>query len=222
MIEAVLFDLYETLVTERGIVPVRASSLGERLGLDGTAFRLAWRAQRARVLRGQLSFAAALHEVATSLGRPADAAVVRSLSHERRVEKAALFDRFDPEALGVLRQLKDRGIRLAVVSNCFAEDVAAWPSCPAASCFDATAFSFEVGAVKPEAAIYLHTLQRLGVAPEAAWFVGDGGDDELQGAQRAGLRAAQAGWFRGELPGLPLGVPRFTTWAEVAYVPTAG
>lgn len=217
-----LFDLYETLVTERGIAPVRASSLGERLGLDAAAFRLAWKPQRIRVLRGQVSFGAALHEVAASLGQPADAATVRTLSHERRTEKAALFDRFDPEALGVLCRLRDRGIRLAVVSNCFPEDVAAWPGCPAASCFDATAFSFEVGAVKPEAPIYLHALQRFGVAPDAAWFVGDGGDDELPGARRAGLHAAQAGWFRDELPGLPAGIPRLTSWAAVAHLPTAG
>jgi HAD superfamily hydrolase (TIGR01509 family) len=214
MISGVVFDLYETLVSERGLSPTRASSLGERLGLDDTAFRKEWKQQRPSVIRGQLSFTAALLKIGAMLGRTNDSSLVRRLSEERRLEKAAVFQRFDRDALTVLHRLHNRGCRLAVVSNCFAEDVEAWRQCEAAEWFDASVFSFEVGAAKPEPEIYRESIRRLGVEAFSAVFVGDGGDDELLGAERAGLRAAQAAWFGGELAGLPR-IPRLTTWWSV-------
>jgi HAD superfamily hydrolase (TIGR01509 family) len=222
MIAAVLFDLYETLVTERGTTPVRASSLGERLGLDGAAFRKMWKPQRSRVIRGQVSFADGLAQIGVQFGHAVDPVVVRGLCGERAREKSALFERITPDALAVLRQLHDSGIKLAVVSNCFAEDIQAWPRCAAAPWFDAVVCSFDVGAAKPEREIYLEAARRLGVDPAGAVFIGDGGDDELLGAERAGMRSAQAAWFQGEKPGLPESIPRLATWLAVLELVAAG
>jgi FMN phosphatase YigB (HAD superfamily) len=215
VIAAVLFDLYETLVSERESAPVRASGLGERLGLDERAFRKAWKRQRVRIILGQISFADGLREVGEMLGRTLDAGLVRRISIERRIEKSSLFQRFDPAALRVLRELRDRGIRLGVVSNCFAEDVEAWATCPAAVWFDTSVFSFEIGCAKPESRIYLEAVGRLGVEGFNALFIGDGADDELLGAERAGLGAAQAAWFCGEGGSLPPRIPRLSSWAAV-------
>ena len=222
MVSAILFDLYETLVTEREANPTRASSLGERLGLNGTDFHKAWRPQRARVVRGQVSFADALLEIGMMLGRTLDISLVRELSEERRLEKAALLQNIGSEALKSLRQLHDCGCKLAVISNCFAEDVAAWPRCHAAEYFDASVFSFEVGTAKPELEIYREAMRRLNVESSNTMFIGDGGDNELLGAERAGVRAAQAAWFRGELMGLPPYIPRLASWASVFELATAG
>ncbi len=222
MIAAILFDLYETLVTERGTAPTRASSLGQRLGLDGTAFLRLWRSQRPRVIRGHISFGDALVEVGEQLGQTVDPAIVRGLCEERCREKSGPFERFEPDALAVIRHLHDRGVKLAVVSNCFAEDVQAWPECAAAQWFRASVFSFDVGAAKPEPAIYLDATRRLDVEPGAAVFVGDGSDDELLGAVRAGLRSAQAAWFRGELADLPRWIPRLSSWRAVLDLVAAG
>jgi phosphoglycolate phosphatase-like HAD superfamily hydrolase len=56
-------------------------------------------------------------------------------------------------------------------------------------------FSYEVGVIKPDQEIYTYACERLGVAPGDAWFVGDGGSDELRGARAAGLRPVWATWF---------------------------
>lgn len=222
MITAVLFDLYETLVTERDALPTRASSLGKRLGLDNDAFRKAWKPQRSKVIRGEVSFAGALVEVGMQLGYALNPAIVRGLCDERCRDKSALFESFHPDALTVIRQLRDQGMKLAVVSNCFAEDAQGWPRCAAAHWFDTAVFSFEVGAAKPEPRIYLEATQRLEVDPSEAVFVGDGGDDELLGAKRAGLRSAQAAWFGGERADLPAPIPRLSSWHALLELVAAG
>jgi FMN phosphatase YigB (HAD superfamily) len=215
MTAAVLFDLYETLVTERERTPARASGLGERLGIDAVAFRNAWKRQRHRIVRGEVTFVDGLLAAGFMCGRTLNDDLVQRLSRERRSEKALLFQHFDPVGFGVLRELRNRGCRLGVVSNCFAEDVAAWPSCQAAECFDASVFSFEVGCAKPEPPIYHEALRRLGVAASNAVFVGDGGDDELLGGERAGLRVAQAAWFHGDRAELPPRIPRLSSWSTL-------
>lgn len=159
MIKAILFDWYETLVTERGSTPVRASSLGNPLGLDPSAFRPIWKQLRFRVVRGELSFATALTDIGVQLGIAVDPAVVREICAGRLREKTALFQQINPEVVAGLHHLRERGLRLAVVSNCFAEDVAAWRSRAVAPWFDATVCSCEVGAAKPEPAF---TLRRSG------------------------------------------------------------
>jgi putative hydrolase of the HAD superfamily len=214
-IAAILFDLYETLVTERHAPSARASSLGKRLGLDDKAFRMAWKPQRLRVIRGEESFPSALLRIGLALGHSVDPDLAHVIADERRREKAALFRRFDPAALEVLWQLRARGLKLGVISNCFREDVHAWPQCQAAEYFDTAVFSFEVGRAKPDPEIYLEAMHRLGVEAANTAFIGDGGDDELPGAERLGLRTAQATWFRDELPGLPGRIPRLASWSEV-------
>jgi FMN phosphatase YigB (HAD superfamily) len=43
MISAVLFDLYETLITESGIQLTRASALATALGLEEKVYRTEWK-----------------------------------------------------------------------------------------------------------------------------------------------------------------------------------
>ncbi len=225
MINAVLFDLFETLVTEAEVQPPRASSLGRALGLDDEAFRREWKLRRPLVIKGQLSFRDALAEVGALLGKPVGATALRRARDERIHAKAAVFRRIDPDLVALTGALRGEGIRLAVVSNCFEEDVLSWRTCSLASEFASTVFSFEVGVAKPDAAIYLEATRRLGVDPATALFIGDGAEDELMGAERAGLRAARAVWFVGSEPGHQAAaatVPRVADPGSVLRLVAAG
>jgi putative hydrolase of the HAD superfamily len=53
---------------------------------------------------------------------------------------------------------------------------------------DAVIISGEVGMAKPDPAIFLLATERLGVAPEDAWCVGDSLTHDVVGAQAAGMR----------------------------------
>jgi HAD superfamily hydrolase (TIGR01509 family) len=192
MVKAVIFDLYETLVTQSGTAVPRGGALGESLGLDATTYRREWKQLRPQILRGQLTFQQALVEIGSRLHVAIPAELIERASQERIRANTEVFD---PEIVALTRDLQQRGVRLATMSNCMAQDAAPWPTCALASQFSAAVFSFAVGCVKPDPSIYLTAIDQLGVSPADTLYIGDGGDDELAGAQRAGLHAAQAGWF---------------------------
>lgn len=195
MARAVLFDLFETLITESRTRPLGASSLGPELGCDGEAFRAQWRACRPDVANGRVSLRQALAEIVRRLGRQPEEATLQRVCEDRIRAKGAPFEQIEPEILSMIVDLRRRGLRLGVVSNCFAEDVVAWPRCSLAPHFDCTVFSFEVGLAKPDPEIYLEGTRRLGVDVAETWFVGDGMHEELSGAEHAGLCAFRALWF---------------------------
>jgi putative hydrolase of the HAD superfamily len=195
MVEAVIFDLFETLITESRVPPTRASLLGDTLGLEPEAFRVEWKVRRPRVVLGQLSFGAALTEISRTLAGSVDAAAVQRACEQRIQEKAVAFEKIEEEVTALISELRGQGLALAVVSNCFAEDVHAWSTWPLAREFQCAVFSYAVGVAKPDPQIYLTATRRLAVEPGASVFIGDGADGELAGAEQAGLRAFRAGWF---------------------------
>jgi putative hydrolase of the HAD superfamily len=195
MVKAVLFDLFETLITENGLDPTRAGRLAPRLALPEADYRSAWKAQRPRIARGEVSFADALASISSALGHAPDGDTIEAIRAERLRQKARAFEGARKDVVSVITRLRARGVRLAVVSNGFDEDVAGWPTWRAAGEFEIALFSCREGVAKPDAAIYRRALTSLGLQAEEAMYVGDGGDDELRGAQRAGLTAFQATWF---------------------------
>ena len=213
MITAVLFDLFETLVTESHSAPTRASSLGPTLGLDAAAFRIEWKARRLLVTLGRLSFADALTEISRVLTGGVNAEAVRHACEQRLREKIIPFERPDPGVEQMIRELRARNIRLGVISNCFAEGVHAWSTWPLAREFECRVFSCEAGLANPDPEIYKKALRELDVDAATTVYVGDGGDDELAGAERAGLRAFRAAWFTGSAPS-PLAHPALSTCNE--------
>jgi HAD superfamily hydrolase (TIGR01509 family) len=195
MVKAILFDLFETLVTESHTRPPGVASHASRLGCDWEAFRSHWKLLRAEVMTGRMTFGGAIGEITTRLERPAEEQTLRSLCDERARIKAEALARIEPDVLTMLDHLRARNVRLGVISNCLAEDVAAWPRCALASRFDCTTFSCDIGVAKPDPEIYHATIRGLHVDVSDAWFIGDGQDDELRGAEQAGLRAWKALWF---------------------------
>jgi HAD superfamily hydrolase (TIGR01509 family) len=88
-----------------------------------------------------------------------------------------------PDTAEVLTALSQRGIKTAVVSNIAFDVRPAFQAIGAADDVDEFVLSFEVGAVKPNAAIFETALERLAVAAEHAVMVGD--SEEADGGARA-------------------------------------
>jgi HAD superfamily hydrolase (TIGR01509 family) len=88
-----------------------------------------------------------------------------------------------PDTAAVLQGLHRQGVKTAVVSNIAFDVRPAFESLGAAEFVDAFVLSFEIGVMKPDAAIFQAALDGLGVAAERALMVGD--SDEADGGARA-------------------------------------
>jgi putative hydrolase of the HAD superfamily len=176
---AVIFDLWDTLVewpvSEAEVLQDRLATLTET-GADEFARR--WAASYRATQTG------ALADVYRRLGVP-DEHVEPEVAARHDFGRAALKPRRG--ALAVLGTLRGRGVRLGLMSACSEEVPAVWPETAFAGLFDAEVFSAACGLMKPDAEIYHHTAEALGVDPGECIFVGDGANDELGGAARVGM-----------------------------------
>ena len=96
-----------------------------------------------------------------------------------------------PDAVPTLEALRRRGQKVGLITVCSQEVADIWDETPFAGLFDATVFSASVGLAKPDPQIYELACEQLGVEPADCLFVGDGANDELPGAERAGMTALQ-------------------------------
>lgn len=192
----VFFDLFETLVTENHPEWFGHPSLAQRLGIGEELCRREWRARYEERMTGAISdHGTVLREICIAAGiRPPEQEIQR-LVEERIEAKARPFLRVDVGIVEMLEELRRRRLQVGVITNCTCEEAAAWASSPLASLVDVAIFSYEVGVIKPQPEIYTFACNRLKAVPEDACFVGDGGSDELRGAQAVGLHPIWATWF---------------------------
>ena len=112
--------------------------------------------------------------------------------HEEQLERYRPHIRHDPEAVPTLRSLKERGLKLGLLSNTL------WPGSfheslledeGLGAVLDERIYTSELHVTKPHPEAFEAILEVLGVSdPSRAVFVGDRPWDDIFGAQRAGLR----------------------------------
>jgi putative hydrolase of the HAD superfamily len=105
------------------------------------------------------------------------------------------FAHLTPNATMVdyMRRLRERGYRLAICTNNVREWEQRWRAMlPVEEIFDVVVDSAFVGSRKPEPRIYQVTLERLGVAADAALLIDDI-EINCQAARELGMSAV---WFR--------------------------
>jgi HAD superfamily hydrolase (TIGR01509 family) len=98
----------------------------------------------------------------------------------------------DPEAAPLLEALRERGIRTGLLSNTH------WPRAwherwlerdGVLDLIDVRVYTSDLEHTKPHPEAFLTVLRGLGIAPEAAVFVGDRPVDDISGAKALGMRA---------------------------------
>jgi putative hydrolase of the HAD superfamily len=198
----VIFDLWQTLAVwpwDEGRELYRR--MAAHVGVDDARFFDAWDAGRYTRETGPMrQYFETLREELGANGVDFDELAAMRLAFTRDV----LVPRAD--AVATLDELTHRGYKLGLITNCSDEVQQLWGETAFAAHFDALVFSCDVGTAKPDPRIYEIASERLGVPAEESVFVGDGANDELVGARRAGMRAVQL-----RVPGEEL-APEAETW----------
>ena len=201
-LKAVLFDLYETLVTyfDPHWAPPR-QSIAQRLGLEERTFADFWQSVDKAWEAGDIGdYEEALAQVCAAAQKPPDFALFSQLCQERQQICARPFQTIEPQIIQMLTRLRESDLRLGVITNASNMDTAPWLDCPLAPFFDCFVASHEVRFLKPDRRIYTLACRLLEVSPGEAIFVGDGGCNELHGAADAGLTVFWCTWFLDRWP----------------------
>jgi putative hydrolase of the HAD superfamily len=183
---AVIFDLWQTLVPW----PVDSANkmygrLVEAWGADPETFHELWHRRRRERETGPME--PHLRSIAAELGLDGDLEAVMTIRRDWTLE--SLVPR--PDAIPTLEELRRRGYKLGMISACSQDVPDVWERTPFGTLFDSAVFSCSVGVSKPDRRIYELAAQELGVEPADCLFVGDGANDELPGAEEAGMTAVQ-------------------------------
>jgi HAD superfamily hydrolase (TIGR01509 family) len=204
---AVLFDWGNTLVrfewdNELLVAGHRAGLAAVGRADEADAFTERFRTEIYPRLTPADDYAAMLREELGLEQAEAEAFVVAEYEAWRPATSLA------PTAHALLESLRAQRLKLAVVTNHWPEP--AWLVRQEIERFgvgervDAIVLAGEVGARKPDPAIFRRALQELEVDPFDAMFVGDRLDHDVGGAAELGMVTVQALWFEAhELAGAP-------------------
>lgn len=198
--KAVIFDLFETLVTEWGHKKYTKKEMCADLGIEKDTFDIYWKEKGSDRYLGNINFEDSILYVFEKCEKQVEKETIAKVIDERIRTKAECFAHIDPDVIELLKQLRELGLKTAIISNCSSEEVKVLKESELYKYFDEVVLSYEAHMKKPDACIYEKTLKRLGLDANECLFVGDGGSNELEGAKNAGIKAIQAKWYTDRLP----------------------
>ena len=182
VIDAVVFDFGGVLT----LAPPdhHFETLGDLCGLDLEILRREYKRQRPDYDRGTINSREYWSRVADSRGKPAEPQVISSLFEA----DAEGWNRINQPVLEWVFSLQAAGMRTGILSN-MPRDVLGWikERFEWIDRFEVRIFSCDLGANKPEPAIFRECLDALSLQGDRVLFIDDIAEN-VEGAKRAGFR----------------------------------
>ncbi len=181
-IKAVIFDMWDTLIynDKNENIMLTLSSL-----MNIPPIRENWKhLEKAFMLKHYRTLEEAVADIAAYF-HTSNHFVINKI---KTLIKNALKPRIFPDVIPVLKKLKERNYKLAIVSNTPSFGI----KCLHSSLFryfDAVCLSCDLGIIKPDKRIFLTALKRLGTKPEETIMVGDNYQDDIKPAISIGMNA---------------------------------
>ena len=194
MIRAVIFDMFETLISYHTCPVYFGTQMAEDAGIPAAEFLSKWRATDYDRSTGKRTVEEVLEQILKEFGCYTEE-LLQMLVCKRGATIDKCLNNKDAEIIPMLQALKERGISIGLISNCYQEEAARIRKSELFPYFDAVFFSNEQGICKPEKEIYYRCVEALSVKPEECLYVGDGGSRELETAEELGMKVLQATWY---------------------------
>jgi putative hydrolase of the HAD superfamily len=200
-LEVVLFDLDDTLHDDTSAVESAAEKVAREIaaehGIDALAIKQAyiahaehfWKRLTAEQLATKLAGTRRRlwREALAEVGLTDDGTLAERSAGLYNEYRKRYFQPF-PGAVDALRTLRERGLRLGILTNGFAETHREKISLLGfGDLFDAIFIADEVGMLKPDPLLFAHACERLGAPPSRCAMVGDRYERDVRGAMIAGL-----------------------------------
>jgi putative hydrolase of the HAD superfamily len=211
---AILFDALGTLLRLEAPAPRLCRELADRYGVgiseaeasQAMAAEIAFYRRHLDAGRDPQSLAALREACAAELRRALPEAARRNLPAAAELVEALLASlRFHayPDAEPALKAQRERGLRLAVVSNWDVSLHRVLQNAGLSPFLDVILTAAEAGVRKPAPGIFAQALRLTGVSAAEAIHVGDSLDEDIAGARNAGIEPVLVNrGDRAEVPGV--------------------
>ena len=194
MVKAVVFDMFETLVTLFQGRTYFGENIAADVGADPKEFRREWHSIEDDRSTGKYTIEEGLEIVLKRLGVYTQENV--KLAAGKRLEALGdTFSEIPEDSMKLLQALKERGIKVGLITNTFSDERDMIKASPLFPFFDVALISYEQGIMKPDLSLYRKMTELLGVEASECIYVGDGGSKELYAAREAGMHPVQCTWF---------------------------
>lgn len=194
MIKAVIFDMYETLITHYKSPLYFGTEMAQDAGIPKEKFFTLWRGLDHERTVGKLELEELLERILRENGCYTKD-LLNTLVAKRIATKEECFRHLHTEIIPTLSKLKERGLLVGLISNCYGEEARVIRESELFPFFDGAYLSCEQGVAKPDVEIFECCMKDLGVKPAECLYVGDVGSRELETATELGMKAVQAVWY---------------------------
>ncbi|MCR5837218.1 MAG: HAD family hydrolase [Lachnospiraceae bacterium] len=197
MIKAVVFDMFETLVTHYRCPQYFGEDIAKDLNIDSNIFLDYWNSFEDDRTLGKINLENALRTILQQNNIFSEK-LLNQIVEKRKNIKRMCFQNISDEIMKVLDYLKENGIKIGLISNCFSEEAEVIKESELYKYFSVCCLSYDMGIKKPDMRIFDECLNMLGVQKCECLYIGDGGSKELEASSTFGMRTFQATWFINE------------------------
>lgn len=194
MIKAVIFDMFETLITHFESPLYMGKQIAEDMQVPEQKFREIWDTTDDERTIGLKSFEEVIEEALLVNNRYSQE-LFDKIVYKRRSSKVECFKHLHQQIIPMLTALKEKGIKIGLITNCYFEEKDAIENSELFPFFDVVCMSCVLGMKKPDIKIFEKCMEDLGLKPEECLYVGDGGSLELETARSLGMHPMQAAWY---------------------------
>ena len=194
MIKAVIFDMYETLITHYNSPLYMGKQIAMDMDLDESKFREIWNASDDDRTLGKRTLEDVIEEILVVNNRYSKE-LFELIVTKRRKSKEEIFMHMHPEIIPLLEAIKASNIKIGLITNCYNEERDTIRKSVLYKYFDSVCMSCELGIKKPDREIFNRCMVELNVTASECLYVGDGGSYELEAASSLGMNTVRACWY---------------------------
>lgn len=158
MIKAVIFDMFETLVTHYKAPLYFGKEIADDLDIDTSDFLKMWNECEEDRTIGKIDLESLLSDILQRFNKYSPDAI-NFVTQKRIAAKKKCFENISNEILEVFEFLHKNKIKIGLISNCFSEEVEVIKNSILYNYFDVCCLSHEMGIKKP---LFLACSNNLG------------------------------------------------------------
>lgn len=202
MIKAVIFDMFETLITHYTSPLYFGAHIACDAEIPAEEFLPLWRKTEDDRTIGRYTVDEVISDILIQKNCYSEF-LVKLIMDKRKKSARTCFEDLHEEIIPMLSALKEQGLLIGLISNCYSEEAQVIRESVLFPYFDAVCLSYEEGIMKPDVEIYHRCVTKLGVRLEECMYVGDGGSYELETARALHMIPGQAVWYLKEAENHP-------------------